>query len=142
MDFIDGSYLNAVQNVHAPDYVGLYTRGYQVAQAMPWSQENVRKRQLEDLAISMRQQQFAAQQAQQAQEMQLKQALLPYQIARYQQLAKGGVAGTTNPVDAWSTINSLPENKPQAPGQPVATSPSVIPPLQPGNNINFDAPAL
>lgn len=96
MALIDTAYLNAFSNPNIPDYVSMFTRGYNLASAMPWSAENRRKRALEDYQIQQKQAQFAAQMAQHQQEMQMKQALFPYQLQRAKALASG-VADTPAP---------------------------------------------
>lgn len=95
MALIDTAYLSAFQP-HPTDFIGYFTRGYQVADAMPWSESNRRKRALEDFQIQMKQQQFAAQQAEQAQQMMMREKLFPFQLQRAQRLASS-VADTPAP---------------------------------------------
>lgn len=89
MALIDTAYLNAFSNPNIPDYVSMFTRGYNLASAMPWSAQNRRQRALEDFQIQMKQQQFAAQMAEKQRESQMKEILFPYQLQRAQRLASG-----------------------------------------------------
>lgn len=95
MALIDTAYLNAFSNPNIPDYVSMFTRGYNLASAMPWSAENRRKRALEDYQIQAKQQQFAAEMAEKQRAAQMKEILFPYQLQRAKALASG--SDTTTP---------------------------------------------
>jgi hypothetical protein len=132
MPLIDTAYLNSFQS-HPTDYVGLFTKGFNLANAMPWSPENLRKRALEDYQIQMKQQQFAAEMAEKQRAAQMKEALFPFQLQRVKRLA-AGVADTPTPQGGiQSYISALRAATQGAPTQPapIETLPVETPPAQP-----------
>lgn len=155
MALIDTSYLSAFQNHQIPDYVSMFTRGFNLGNALPWSAENTRKRQIEDFQLQARQQAMAQQAAAHAQEMQIKQSLLPYQIARYKQLSSNGtstgsdadrallerVAAFGQP-QAPTTAFPFPDQAPLTTNQPPPIPVTEQPLPQQATNINFDPPVF
>jgi len=139
MALVDTAFLQPLQNYRPVDYIGLFTRGYNVANSLPWSAENIRKRQIEDYALAMRQQQFAAQMAEHAQQMKLREALLPYQIARYKQLASGGAQNQVGSDPLSGYIDAIRSRQQGVEAPPVADAPTEVPDFTPEIP---DAPAL
>lgn len=89
MTLVDTGFLSQFPRPEPQDYVDTFTKYYNVGSALPWSAQNRRARAIEDYQLAMKEREFAARMAANQQEMAIKQALLPYQIARQKQLARG-----------------------------------------------------
>lgn len=92
MTYADLGFLNAVQSIKPPDYLGMAARSFALSQELPWSARETRKRQLEDTQLAMQQAKFQADMARQAREMQIQEMLLPYKLQQAQRLATGSPA--------------------------------------------------
>lgn len=155
MDNFDSAYAGAFQHSAAPDLVSYFSQGFNMANAMPFSPENVRKRQIEDYQLALKQQAIQTQAARYQQQMALRQQLLPFQIARLQHLSQGknptdptAYANTLANIDQFTSGQHPPITIPDAPlptQQDAANLPSstsdLLPPQNP-NSVAPDGPAL
>lgn len=151
MENFDSAYASAFQKPAAPDLISYFSQGFNMANAMPFSPQAVRQRQIEDYQLQLKNQAIQAQAARYQQQMALKQQLLPFQIARLQHLAQGkptpaDYSGTIADIDAFTAGQHAPVVTPdqtQAP-QPDALPASMSSPTGPAPRtpIDPDAPAL
>lgn len=87
--FIDSAFLNQAHSIQPPNYLADFYNSFNLAQTLPWSAREQRKRAIEDHGIAMQQARFSADMAQQARQNQIEDMLLPYKLQQAQRLASG-----------------------------------------------------
>lgn len=141
--FVDNGFLAAANAVQAPDYWKDFSRMYSLFEDSPWSYRNKRKAQQEDFAQQMQLARFQAEMAEKAQNQQIKQQLLPYQIAKLQ--GGGGVYGSPAPQgNIAGQLQNWFGTPPEVVEQPVTVEDNQIPDVVDTGAVNMgfipDAP--
>lgn len=91
--YVDLGFLNAINSVQPPNYIGNFAQSFALMSQMPWSAREQRKRQLEDLEIGMKTAQFQADMAERARRAQVEEMMLPYQMQLLQARAQKYMGG-------------------------------------------------